>query len=393
VEKEMNYTPKRGLNVPVVTVLDDSGRVICDQQRKVIRHVVQKGYGADVVFGAGTTGEWNRIANAERQRVMEIEVDEIRRINASLIADCGLKDASQPESGNPQSAIRNPQSVEAWVGVNGSTRAEILDNLAAAIQLGADAAVIAPLAVEDLAERDIVRFFQRDITDLLETSKSDLPIFLYDNADINAQGQPPHIRTRIVKHLSRLPWLRGVKVSASRRVIGNYTKAALHYKRPGEFGIYIGNATLIFEMYRPSHGLLGRLREGWRDHLLNDTPPIGVVSGPANCMPREWQKAWRVCWAGDDELTDFYKDLCSRFEEICGFDEDGRRVMKTIACIKCALELDGVIPSAAVGPGTKAMSDEQKKIFSDKYHALCHYAWKRIDPTWRTAPLYLDARS
>jgi dihydrodipicolinate synthase/N-acetylneuraminate lyase len=391
----MNYAPKRGLNVPIITVLDDSGRVIADEQRRVIRHVVQNGYGADVVFGVGTTGEWNRIANTERQRIMEIEVDEVRRINAQRIADCGLRiaDSSIADYGlldansrcNPQSAIRNPQSVEAWVGVNGSTREEILDNLNAAIQLGADAAVIAPLAIDDLAERDIVRFFQRDIADLIEVSKSDLPIFLYDNADINAQGQPPHIRTRVVKHLSRLPWVRGVKVSASRRVIGNYTKAALHYKQPGEFGVYIGNAMLIFEMYRPSHGLLGRLREGWRDYLLRDTPPIGVVSGPANCMPREWQKAWRVCWAGDDELTDVYKDLCSRFEEICGFDDEGRRMVKMVACLKRALKLDGVISSAAVGRGTNRLSEEQKKIFCNDYYALREYARKKIDPTWQTA--------
>jgi dihydrodipicolinate synthase/N-acetylneuraminate lyase len=379
----MNYTPKSGLNVPVITVLNDSGRVIADEQRRVIRHVVQNGYGADVVFGVGTTGEWNRIANAERQRIMEIEVDEVRRVNAERIADCG--ENSRPATGNPQSAIRNPQSVEAWVGVNGSTRAEILDNLDAAIQLGADAAVIAPLAIEDLAERDIVRFFQRDVAGLIEASKGGLPIFLYDNADINAQGQPPHIRTRIVKHLSRLPWVRGVKVSASRRVIGNYTKAALHYKLPGEFGIYIGNAMLIFVMYRPSHGLFGRFREGWRDHLLHYTPPIGVVSGPANCLPREWQKAWRVCWAGDDELTDVYKDLCSRFEKICGFDEGGRRVMKTIACIKYALEIDGVISSAAVSRGTKALSVEQKKTFCDDYRAFRDYVRKKIDLTWQTA--------
>jgi len=393
----MNYTPKPGLNVPVITVLDDSGRVIADEQRRVIRHVVQNGYGADVIFGVGTTGEWNRLANAERQRIMEVEVDEVRRINAewrgSRIEDRGSRIEGRSEDAildlrssilDPRSAIRNPQSVEAWVGVNGATRAEILANLDAAIHLGADAAVIAPLAIEDLAERDIVRFFQRDIAGLLEASKSALPIFLYDNADINAPGQPPHIRTRVVKHLSRLPWLRGVKVSASRRVIGNYTKAALHYKQPGEFGIYIGNAMLIFEMYRPSHGLLGRLREGWRDHLLHDTPPIGVVSGPANCMPREWQKAWRVCWAGDDELTGVYQDLCSRFEEICGFNEDGRRVMKVIACVKYALELDGVISSVAVGRGTKALSEEQKKIFSDDYYALRDYARKRFDPIWQT---------
>jgi hypothetical protein len=178
--------------------------------------------------------------------------------------------------------------------------------------------------------------------------------------------------------------VRGIKVSASRRVIGNYTKAALHYKQPGEFGVYVGNAMLIFEMYRPSHDMLGRLREGWRDHLLHDTPPVGVVAGPANCMPREWQKAWRVCWAGDDELTAVYQDLCSRFEEICRFDENGRGVMKIIACLKCALEIDGVISSAAVGRGTNRLSDKQKKIFSDNYRALRHYARKRIDPTWQT---------
>ena len=392
----MNYTPKPGLNVPVITVLDDSGKLVVDEQRRVFRHVVQNGYGADVVFGVGTTGEWNRIANTERQRIMEVEIDELRKINAELreSAPHSPRYATRnprPAIGDPQSAIRNPRSVEAWVGVNGSTRAEILANLDAAIHLGADAAVIAPLAIEDLAERDIVRFFQRDISDLLEASKSPPPVFLYDNADINAPGQPPHIRTRIVKHLSRLPWLRGVKVSATRRVIGNYTKASLHYKRPGEFGIYIGNAMLIFEMYRSSHGLLGRLREGWRDHLLHDTPPIGVVSGPANCMPREWQKAWRVCWAGDDELTGVYRDLCSRFEEICGFNEGGRLVMKVIACLKYALELDGVISSVAVGRGTKALSDEQKKIFSDEYRALRHDARKMIDVSWQTGHDRLEA--
>ena len=366
----MQYQLRHGLNVPTISVLDDSGRVIAAEQRRVFRHIVQHGYGADMIFGVGTTGEWNRIANLERQRIMEIEVDEVRNINTELTR---LK---------TQSVTLKP--VEAWVGVNGDTRAEILANLDAAINLGADAAVIAPLAINDLREQDIVSFFQRDIYDLLDASRSDIPIFLYDNADINAAGQPPHIRTRIVKHLSRSPWLRGIKVSASRRVIGNYTKAALHYKQPGEFGVYIGNAMLIFEMYRPSHSLLGRLREGWRDHLLHDTPPIGVVSGPANCMPREWQKAWRACWAGDDEMTDVYLDLCERFEEICGFVEDGRRVKKTIACVKYALELDGVISSITVGRGTKALSAEQKKIFSDHYHAVREYAESRVEKTWQT---------
>ncbi|MDX2044939.1 MAG: dihydrodipicolinate synthase family protein [Acidobacteriota bacterium] len=368
----MNYTPKTGLNVPAITVVDADGKVIADEQRKVFRHLVQQGRGADMIFGVGTTGEWNRLANAERQRVMEIQVDEVRQINSELA------------KANPQSAIRSPQLVEAWVGVNGKTRKEILDNLDVAIRLGVDAAVIAPLAIEDLPEAETVRFFQRDITDLLEAANSQLPVFLYDNADIAAAGQPPHIRTHIVKHLSRLPWVCGLKVSATRRVLGNYTKAALHYKQPGEFAIYVGNAMLIFDLYRPSHSLWDRFREGWRDYLLNDTPPVGVVSGPANCMPREWQKAWRVCWAGDEELTDVYQKICEDFETICGFEENGQRVKKTIACVKYAMELDGAIASSEVCAGTKALTADQRTIFKDRYLALRQQVKGMIDPLWQT---------
>ncbi|QQS46690.1 MAG: dihydrodipicolinate synthase family protein [Acidobacteriota bacterium] len=353
---------KTGLNVPAVTIVDDAGRVIEAEQRRVFRHLAQEGSGADVIFAVGTTGEWNRLANPERIRVFEIAVDELKKVNSGL----------------------QTEPVEVWLGVNGKTRAEILTNLDCAIRLGADAAVIAPLAIEDLAEDEIVRFFQRDLTALQEAAPQAIPVYLYDNADIAAPGRAPHIRTRIVKHLSRLPWVRGIKVSASRRVLGNYTRAALHYKLPGEFGIYIGNAMLIFDIYRPSHGLIGRFREGWRDFLLNDTAPIGVVSGPGNVMPREWQKAWRVCWAGDDELTDIYYELCENFERICGFEESGRSVNKTIACLKYALELDGVIDSSLVCDGTKALTAGQRDAFRNDYEALKSVIERLTDPKWKT---------
>ena len=366
----MSYTLRSGLNVPAVTAVDDAGRVIEKEQRLIFRHLVQNGRGADVIFGVGTTGEWNRLANPERLRIMEIQVDEVRSINKSLA--------------NHQPPTTNHRPVESWLGVNGKTRAEILENLDAAIQLGADAAVIAPLAIEDLPESEIVRFFQRDLTNLLESQNSNLPVFLYDNADIAAAGQPPHIRTHIVKHLSRLPWVRGLKVSAPRHVLGNYTRAALHYKQPGEFGIYIGNAMLIFELYRPSHTLMDRFREGWRDYLLSDTPPIGVISGPGNCMPREWQKAWRVCWAGDEELTNVYHDICQRFESICAFDENGKRVKKTIACVKYAMEIDGAISVSNVARGTGALTTDQRSLFKERYLTLREFVKQTIEPVWQT---------
>ncbi len=39
-----------------------------EDQRAVVRFVIQGGYGADVVFAAGTTGEWDRLPNRVRQR-------------------------------------------------------------------------------------------------------------------------------------------------------------------------------------------------------------------------------------------------------------------------------------------------------------------------------------
>jgi dihydrodipicolinate synthase/N-acetylneuraminate lyase len=354
----MDYSPRKGLSVPIISVVDDEGRIIAREQRRVIRHVIQNGYGADVIFGVGTTGEWNHLANVERQRLIEVEVDEVRRANVDLLA-------------------RGRLAVEAWVGVNGSTRAEVLANLDAAIQLRADAAVIAPLAITDLDERDTVRFFQNEITALLESSAREIPILLYDNADIAAPGRTPHIRTKIVKHLSRLPWIAGIKVSAPARVLGNYTKASLHFKHPGEFGIYVGNAMLIFNLYRLNQGFLGRLREGWQTYLLHNAPPIGVVSGPANALPREWQKAWRACWAGDEATMEEYRRLCERFEASCTFSG----MKKTIACLKLALEVDGVISSSLVAKGTKGLSQVERETFVQRYRQLERGI---IDPLWQT---------
>ncbi|MFP6624674.1 MAG: hypothetical protein VCC20_14430, partial [Myxococcota bacterium] len=53
--------PCSGLSVPALTVLDAEGGLIDADQRALVRYVVQDGYGADIVFSAGTTGEWDRL--------------------------------------------------------------------------------------------------------------------------------------------------------------------------------------------------------------------------------------------------------------------------------------------------------------------------------------------
>src|SRR5204863_10098649 len=78
------YQPRRGLSIPAISVLDSRGHIIEEEQRSVFRYLAQQGRGADILFGVGTTGEWNRISNCERQRLIWIETDEVAGINRNI---------------------------------------------------------------------------------------------------------------------------------------------------------------------------------------------------------------------------------------------------------------------------------------------------------------------
>jgi dihydrodipicolinate synthase/N-acetylneuraminate lyase len=357
------YAPRRGLSIPSVTVLDANGRVIEDEQRRVLRHLAQDGQGADIIFGVGTTGEWNRLTNDERQRLIWLQSDEIQQINEGL-------------------RRRGRRPIEDWAGVTAPTRAETLANLECALNARVDAVVIAPLSIQDVT--GIREFFQRDVSNLFDRAGRFVPVFLYDNADIAVNPRVPHLHTRDVKRLSRLPFISGVKVSASRRVLGNYTKGAGHFKDKGEFGIYVGNAMLMFQVFKMEDGLLGRVREYWNRYLLHNELPVGVVSGPANCLPREWQRAWRACYAADERLMAIYAEGFSAFERACRFIEGGRPTVKMIACLKHALKINGVIESGRVAAGTPDLTAEQKAAFASQYGKIKENLQRDTNEEWLT---------
>jgi dihydrodipicolinate synthase/N-acetylneuraminate lyase len=346
-----------GLSVPVVTVLDADGALIEAEQRAVVRHVVQDGYGADVVFAAGTTGEWDRVENAVRQRVVQICTEEVAKANATL-----------------GTHVNRP--VEAWAGVTAPTARETLENLDSAIACGADVAVLAPLSIEGL--HDPVRFVVRDVSDLLDARPRRIPVVLYDNADIAADPRVPHIRTRQVKAMSRLDFVRGIKVSAPRRVLGHYTQAAAGFRQRGEFGIYVGNAMLIFELFRPHSGWLGAVAEHWNRYRLRGGLPIGVVAGPANVLPREWAYAWQVSRAGDAERMDDVRAVLETYRALTRAAGGAR----SIACLKRALRMRGVIGSCAVAPGTPALPEADAERFEQGFARVLERVRERIAAPW-----------
>ncbi len=352
--------PCPGLSVPVVTVLDESGGVAEADQRALVRFVIQGGFGADVVFAAGTTGEWDRVSNAVRQRVVQVCAEEVAKENARR----------GPHAG---------RAVEAWAGVTAPTPRETLENLDFAIFAGADAAVLAPLSIQGID--DPVRFVRRDVADLLDVRSRRIPVYLYDNADIARDPRVPHIRTRQLKAMSRLDFVRGIKVSARRRVLGNYTRAAAGFRERGEFGIYVGNAHLIFEIFRPRSGWIGALSEHWQRWRLRGGLPIGVVAGPANALPREWARAWQVCRAGDAERMQEVHEVLRAFT--AATELSGRP--RAIASFKRALLRLGVIRSAAVAPGTPALAPEDAERFDLRFAAVCELARERIGEPWVSA--------
>ncbi|MGH0031325.1 MAG: dihydrodipicolinate synthase family protein [Myxococcota bacterium] len=349
--------PRPGLSVPVVTALDPEGGLLEADQRALVRWVLQDGYGADVVFAAGTTGEWDRVPNATNQRVVQVCAEEVAKANS------GRPDAS----GRP---------VEAWAGVTAHSPRDTLENLDFAIAHGADAAVLAPLSIRGID--DPVRFLARDVSDLLDARPRRIPVYLYDNADIAADPKVPHIRTRQVKAMSRLDFVRGIKVSASKKVLGNYTKAARGFRERGEFGIYVGNAMLIFDLFRPHTGLLGSVAERWNRWRMSGGVPIGVVAGPANALPREWARAWQVCRAGDAERMDQVKSVLSAFR-LATRDAGGKR---SIACLKRALASLGVVGSAAVAEGTPALTPEEADRFDAAFEGVRQQARDVIGEPW-----------
>ena len=340
---------RRGLSIPSITVLDESGKIIEEEQRKVFQYNAQEGRGADIIFGVGTTGEYNRISNDERQRLIHILSDEVKKINEVL-----LKQKKSP--------------IEGWAGVTAETKSLTLENIECALNNRTDAVVIAPLSIGDLD--DVVSFFHRQISDLFENKGRFVPVFLYDNKDIAVDPRRSHIKTFDVKRLSRLPYVFGIKVSASRRVLGNYMRGASHYNDQGEFAIYIGNALLIFDVFHLKRSIWGQIKEYWNRFLTHDTFPIGVVAGPGNVLPREWKRAWHACYTGDEHLMASYRNIFKRFERLQVVREEGKTVDKALACFKHAMVIDGVITSDTVANGTPSLSEDEKLKLSDAYQGL-----------------------
>jgi len=364
------YQARVGLSTPIVTVLDRSGRVLAEEQRAVIRYAVQEGSGANIIFAAGTTGEWNRLDNPRRQAVMRITVEECERLKG------------------------DGSVAEAWAGITAKTAAETVENLEYALDIGADAAVVAPQSIVDTG--DPIDFVARTIGGVFERHGRALPIFLYDNADIAAPDKAAHISSGELRQMARLSYVHGIKVTANKEMFASYARPPAYFKLGGGFAIYPGNAYLIFDLFKPWEGITGRVREYWCRYLGACTLPHGVVAGASNVMPREWQRAWQVCRMGDVELMQRYERIMLSFREAAQFIRAGEIYKPVIACLKAALADLGVISSDAVAAGTPALEAAERREFLRRFRDIRRRAAVTLEPEWLSGwaarPVPMQAR-
>jgi dihydrodipicolinate synthase/N-acetylneuraminate lyase len=324
-----NYSPRSGLSIPIVTVLDRSDRIPEQEQRAVIQYAVQDGAGADIIFAVGTNGEWNRLENKQRQAVFHVAVDECRKLTAA---------------GTP---------VEAWLGVTAHSSDETLANLACSLELRADAVVLAPLSIRDV--QNPIDFVEREVGGLFERYGRALPVFLYENESIVAPGKPRHLDVGNVAKMSHLDFIRGIKVTADREILGRFLDAAGSFRRTHEFPIYAGNAYLIFELAVRHNG---------------DFPLKGIVCGPANMTPREWKCAWKATVGGDRREMSRYSDLLEAFRQATFFRRGSGEIELGIAALKTSLMEAGVISSDVVAPGTAGFEPAERSEFVRRLREL-----------------------
>ena len=72
MELDLGFLPRGGLSVPVLTALDGATGALDEaSQRRLLKHVVSGGRGADIVFAGGTTGEAMALGDSTRRALLE----------------------------------------------------------------------------------------------------------------------------------------------------------------------------------------------------------------------------------------------------------------------------------------------------------------------------------
>jgi len=193
---------------------------------------------------------------------------------------------------------------------------------------------------------------------------------------------------RVIRAASRLDFLRGIAVSGKPRRFGSYAKAGSGDGNAEMFGVYASEPQQILNRTRIGRRWSHPLSVSWTRRQIGYSklaPPVhsrlggelptGVVAASANAFPREWAHAWQACCVGEAKSIESCRDLLEMFR-VRTHEAGGRR---TIACYKRALQVRGVIASAAVAEGTPSLRYPDVERFDRAFEDAQSHAEEHLD--------------
>jgi hypothetical protein len=77
-----------------------------------------------------------------------------------------------------------------------------------------------------------------------------------------------------------------------------------------------------------------------------------------------------------------YKSAFEQFSSACRFSSGGKEIKKSIACLKHALKIDGVIGSDLVAKGTRSLDEHECGLFESRYREIKKQLNGATDPIW-----------
>jgi 4-hydroxy-tetrahydrodipicolinate synthase len=249
-----------GIVVPLLSPLDEQERIIEQDLRSLVRHLLGKGV-AGLLAPSGT-GEFFSLSAEERRRSVAIVSDEVQG-RVPVIAIAGAC----------------------------STR-ESLAHIEAARDAGADAVMATPPYYAPVGQRGLATFFRT------MAAEGGLPLWMYQQPGETKLSIAPET----VAELAETPGIVGIKVSAGPDLLYYHRVVRLMRRRP-DFRVLMGE----------DFNCLGAFALGGH----------GAVATLANILPDEFVGLWCAVKAGDLATARRLQDRIMEAQELLVFVRTG----------------------------------------------------------------------
>ncbi|MGQ9630536.1 MAG: dihydrodipicolinate synthase family protein [bacterium] len=246
----------KGIVVPLLTPMNETGNVDVDGMRKLVRYVLAGGVHG--LFVMGTTGEFPRLSVGERIKAVRTVIEEAKG------------------------------KVPVYVGVSDTGTQKVLEHIRIAEELGADVLVATPPFYFPPTQEEIELFYKQI------ASETDLSILIYDIPSTTGV----HVDADTVEELSEVEGIVGIKDSSGDPESLN--ALLTRFRGREDFKVFVGEENLMGE------GLL-RGAQGAVPSTGNIAPSLFVRLYEAARAGREDE-----VWRHQDEISDLHEiDRCS----------------------------------------------------------------------------------